>query len=193
MTEYLSIPQLLLENNILDKKYYSLWEKSLINVTNAIRTYWTYKDQVRKFADIIIDNDRMPIAKFISKDRLRVVFGKLLDIWTSAGTSGSYVDFFKAVFGEGVNVFISVPSPKVINLDISNFNLRTYLFMTENQKDKIITEQTFPEFNDKRANILFQDIIQNVSSNDMNAFLNTITPAGDYVNLGFYLRKKVES
>jgi hypothetical protein len=187
MTEYLNIPQLMLENNKLDEKFYSLWEKSLVNVTNAVRAYWTYKDQVRKFADIVIDNDRLPMAKFIQKDRLRVVFGKLLELWTTAGTSGAYIDFFRAVFGEGVNVFIAVPSPKVINLDISNFSLKTYMFLTESQANKIITEQAFPEFGDKQANILFQDIIQNVSSNDMNAFLNTITPAGEYVNFRFLL------
>jgi hypothetical protein len=118
-------------------------------------------------------------------ERLRVVFGKLLDIWTSAGTSGAYIDFFKAVFGDGVNVFISSPSPKVINLDISNFNLRTYLFMTEDQKNKVITEQKYQEYNDREANILFQDILQNVSSSDIKAFLNTVTPAGDYVNFRF--------
>jgi hypothetical protein len=113
------------------------------------------------------------------------VFGKLLDIWTHTGASGAYIDFFRAVFGDGVNVFISVTTPRVVNIEVSNFSIYLSLFLTEDIQNKIITEQTYPDFDDEEANILFQSIMQDVSNADMNAFLNTITPAGDYVNFTF--------
>jgi hypothetical protein len=185
MAEYLKIPQLLLPNSNLDKKFYGLWEKSFTNIAKDIQNYWNHRDQIRRFADIIIENDRLPVAKIIHNERLRIVFGKLLDIWTHTGTSGTYIDFFRTVFGDGVNVFIEVQTPRVINIQISNFSLYLSLFLTEELTDKIITEQTYPDVNDQEANLLFQQIMQDVSNADMNAFLNTVTPVGDYVNFEF--------
>jgi hypothetical protein len=183
MSEYLDIPQLLIDDNALDKKFYKIWGNSFKKLTEDVQNYWLYRDNIQRFADVIINNDRLPLAKIIHSDRLGVVFGKLLDIWTHTGASGAYIDFFKAVFGDGVNVFITVTTPRVINIDISNFSIYLTLFLTEEQKNKVITEQTFTT--EEERNILFQKIMQDVSNADMNAFLNTVTPVGDYVNFRF--------
>jgi hypothetical protein len=168
--------QLFLETE-LDKKHFAIWKNGIFaNETKQLINMFNNCYNCHLFADILIEEKKLPIADFVAQEKLRSVLGNLIRCWSIAGTFEGYILFFRAVFGEQVNINFTNPSPAVLNINVSNINKEYYLWLTKGLiGNEVITDDNY--------NLEFQETIKNVSYTDILALLNSLTPVGFGVNV----------
>ncbi|GMO63372.1 MAG: hypothetical protein Ta2D_10220 [Rickettsiales bacterium] len=175
MTETKFKPQL-----YKDTKDFQRWN-SYFDITNFfdnMKMLYNNKERIIKFADIIIDNDILPIAKLVNRQQLRILFGFLIDIWIKCGTSVSYERFFKSIFGEQTEITFTISAPKVLKLDIGNYSLSVMKWKIEQES------RTFMQSENNEI-LLFSEIMSDVAFNSVIEFLQFIKPRNDILLVNF--------
>lgn len=111
------------ENDELEKKVTNIF-KPLLNglltdkfdfQSNAFRSY--------PLGDVLFDTERSPLAGAISKDVFRESFFAIHDLFTRPGTFEFYLNVFRAIFGNDVDVEFEVPAPGKLNINVQSNSL----------------------------------------------------------------------
>lgn len=69
--------------------------------------------------ELLWDNQLSPLSRAIARDIFRESFATIFDQFRFAGTFESYMEVFRAIFGEDVEVEFTVPAPGKLQIDIA--------------------------------------------------------------------------
>lgn len=105
------------ENEI---KVSSVFEDSLINIEESIDDLFEGAFTAFPLGDAIYQADADPTVKVLSQEFYRSGFFAIHDLFTRAGTFEFYLEVFRSIWGEDVDVEFIIPSAGVllINLDV---------------------------------------------------------------------------
>jgi hypothetical protein len=124
---------------------------------------------IRKYADIILLNKKIRIADFVDISTYRTILGQLIVTWSNQGLFDPYNNFFKWLFGFQTNIHITVPSPAVLDIKISNYNVAGFV-------RKLEAMESLRKIQDEVNYRAATQIILEVTTNELLGFLNTLLP-----------------
>lgn len=120
-----------------------------------------------------------PMAGVITQDVFRISFPAIHDLFTRCGTFEFYMEVFRSIWGPDVEVVFTVPSPGVLEINITAINTSQANFLER----EIISEQyIYNEVTDHTPDFLmFQDTIGIKTQREVDALINELSPAGVFV------------
>lgn len=98
----------------------------ILSVYNSEKTvFFDEAYESYRLGDILYDLDASPLAGNISKDIFRTSYFAIHQLYTRPGTFEFYLDVFRALFGDDVDVEFVIPAPGklLINIDVLSIQL----------------------------------------------------------------------
>ena len=130
---------------------------------------------------LIWDSGRSPLANAIPREIFREAFTEIFNTFKIAGTFESYLDIFRKIFGESVDVQFTVPAPGKLIIDIEAQGVELYDFITRYIEDN---DYKFDDvIDDEGDEIVFQSIKGMESQYEVEQMLFELVPAGIYTDI----------
>lgn len=101
-----------------ERKYYGSANPILINLETGKDEFFEGAYSCFKLGEILYDSDRAPLANAIPREIFREAFATIFESFLEAGSFETYLDVFRNIFGEDVQVTFGVPSPGKLTIDI---------------------------------------------------------------------------
>lgn len=138
-----------------------------------------------KLGDVFVNLNCSPLADVIPPSSFRACFFAIHEMFTRPGTFEFYLDVFRALFGETVDVEFVVPSPGKLEINIASLQYLTEDFLARSIVDNIYEYDEVIDHNGD--NLVFQGSIGISTPEEVNAMVREIHPIGVYVeaNLEF--------
>lgn len=129
--------------------------------------------------EVLYDLDRDPMSGVISRDVFVKSFPAIHQLFTRPGTFEFYLEVFRSIWGNSVEIEFDVPSPGVLTinavvLELDQFNLAAReIFNDLYEFNEIIDHE-----ND---NIVIRDTIGIKTASEIDALMNELAPEGIFV------------
>jgi hypothetical protein len=68
--------------------------------------------------DVLYDTNRTPLANAIDRAIFRLAFTEIYEAFTAAGSFEGYLEVFRKIFGDEVDVTFTIPAPGKLEIDI---------------------------------------------------------------------------
>lgn len=128
--------------------------------------------------EVLYDTNRAPLARAIPREIFREAFATIFESFLFAGTFESYIEVFRNIFGESVEVTFTVPAPGKLNIDIVATGLSTYGFTVRQiVEDTLILDTIVDQDIDR---IVFQAVKGFESQYELEQMLFEMVPGGIY-------------
>ena len=129
--------------------------------------------------DVLYDLMRSPLARNMSKESFRTSFFAIHELFTRPGTFEFYMDVFRAVFGDDVDVEFTVPAPGKLLINVEALDIVNDLFMARSIVDnQYVQDEVIDEVGD---NIVFQGTQGLKTQREVEALIYELYPAGLWV------------
>ena len=135
--------------------------------------------------EVLWDNNLAPLARAIPREIFRVSYASIFESFRFAGTFDSYIEVFKAIFGDDVEITFTVPAPGKLNIDIVATGVELEFFAARRIEsiayvyDDILTQDD--------EHILFRSIKGFESEYELNRMLYEMVPDGIFTNISLTL------
>lgn len=131
--------------------------------------------------ELIYDNKLAPLTRAIPREIFRDSFKTIFDTFLVAGTFEGYLDVFRNIFGDSVEVTFGVPAPGKLTIDIvadgvvlSNFIAREIV------DDEFVNSNIVDDVDDQ---IVFQTVKGFQSQYELEQMLFEMVPDGIYTEI----------
>lgn len=167
------------ETDLVEKKVRDI-ALPLLNILSGDRTQFFNEGYVAyPLGDVLFDLRRDPLAGVITKEVYRISFPAIHDLFTRSGTFEFYMDVFRSIWGENVEVVFTIPSPGVLQINVEALDSQTELFMARRVENDVYF---FDEVMDHEGdNLVFQGTQGIKTQGEIDALINELHPAGVYV------------
>lgn len=129
--------------------------------------------------ELIYDNELSPLANAIPRDIFRESFAAIYESFRFAGSFESYIEVFKKVFGDDVDVTFTVPAPGKLEIDIIATGIEVTNFVVRRiENNTFVLYQLITQ--DGADNIVLQSIKGLESQYELEQMLFEMVPAGVY-------------
>lgn len=176
-------------------KYFKGDETEILfyNVFNALLTSLEaekdelYTDAYNAYSlgDAIWESKKSPLTNAISQEVFRTFFNELFTYFAQVGTAEAYINVFKQIFSDTVDITFTVPGPGKLNIaidanevELSDFIARTIV------ADAYVYEEVI---DDEGDNIAFQTVVGLQSEAEVNTMLFEMVPQGIYTTISLTL------
>jgi hypothetical protein len=132
--------------------------------------------------DVLYDLDRSPMAGVIDKDTFRKSFFALHNIFTRPGTFEFYMDVFRAVWGQDVDVTFTVPAAGKLEIEIDALSAQLDDFIAREIVDNQYVYDEVIE-TDSGDNIAFQGNQGLKTQDQAEKLIFELYPAGVYTTI----------
>jgi hypothetical protein len=129
--------------------------------------------------DVMFALQRDYIASAISQELYRIAFYKIHELGDRIGTFETYLEIFRAIWGDDVEIVFSSPAPGILNINAGNLGVALYQWVAERIEgmsfvfDPVVDHETpTPD------NIVFQSTIGINVQEGMNRFIKMISVHG---------------
>ncbi len=132
-----------------------------------------------EFGDVLIALNASPLADTISAEAFRTGFFAIHELFTRPGTFEFYLEVFRAIFGDDVDVEFVVPAPGRLQINIESLTTLTADFLSRSivdnvyERDEVVDHDGF--------NIAFQGTVGIKTQSEMDALMVELHPAGLFV------------
>lgn len=131
--------------------------------------------------ELIWDSGRSPLANAIPRDIFREAFTEIFNTFRIAGTFESYLDIFRKIFGNDVQVEFDVPAPGKLIINIEAQGIELYDLIT-----RYIENNTYffdDIIDDEGDEIVLQGIKGMESQYEVEQMLFELVPAGIFTDI----------
>ncbi len=136
--------------------------------------------------DLLHDIARSPLANAIDLAIFRGCFNTVYESFRHAGSPEAYLDVFRKIFGDDVEVTFTVPAPGKLNIDIVAQHLEESFFIARHVMhpftyifDDVIWYDPSPD----SGNIVFQSVKGFKTQYELEQMLFEMVPAGIFTNI----------
>ena len=131
--------------------------------------------------DLIYEDSRSPLSNAILQSIFRESFNEIFAAFTVAGSFESYLNVFRKIFGDDVEVTFTVPAPGKLNIDIVAAGVELSDFVARSIVDNAYV---FDEvIDDEDDNIVFQTVKGFQSQYELEQMLYEMVPDGIFTNI----------
>ena len=106
------------KNDGTELKFYNSARPIMDIVSNQKDIFFDDVFDCKVLGEIIFDSNLSPLTNSIPRDIFRDTFNTLFKTFRSAGSFEGYLDVFRKVFGDSVDVTFTVPSAGRLQIDI---------------------------------------------------------------------------
>lgn len=92
--------------------------------------------------EILFDGAYMPLTNAIRREIFIDAFKELFEAWSFSGTHQTYVEVFKKIFGEDVELDFTVPDPGKLVIDITATGFQLFDFLVKEIVDNEYVDST---------------------------------------------------
>lgn len=128
--------------------------------------------------DVLWNLNRDPMVGVITQSAYRISFFSIHDLFTRPGTFEFYLILFRSIFGETATILFDIPSPGVLQIDISEVEIQTFSFAAREVFDNVYTISDIVDHDGDV--ILFQDTVGMKTQNEIDSLTKEIAPAEIY-------------
>lgn len=131
--------------------------------------------------ELLYDNDFAPLAKAIPRDVFRETFETVFDNFLVAGTFESYMEIFRKVFGDDVDVEFTVPGAGQLTIDVESSGLQLSPWVAR----RIVSNAyVYDNVVDDLGNqIVFQSVKGFETQEELEQLLFELVPDGIYTQI----------
>lgn len=129
--------------------------------------------------DVLYLTLRDPMAGVITQEVYRMAFPAIHQLFTRPGTFEFYLEVFRTVWGEEVDVEFTVPAPGKLFIDIAALNVTPYIALARRIVDDAYIYDEL--LDDEGDNIIFQGSQGIKTEEEAVALVNEFYPAGLWV------------
>lgn len=129
------------------------------------------------FGQVLHDAKADSMAGALTREMYANSYPEIHELFTRPGTFEFYMNVFRKIWGDNVEVEFEIPSPGVLNINISATNLELQDFMAREivaglyVYDEVVTSDTF-------ENIVFQGTRGIKTQQEVDVLINELHPAG---------------
>jgi Ca2+-binding RTX toxin-like protein len=131
--------------------------------------------------DVLFDSGRTPLSNAIPRNIFRESFNQIFTSFAVAGSFESYLDVFRKIFGDTVDVTFTVPDSGELNIDIIADGLQISNFVARSIVDNAYVFDTIVD--DVGDNIVFRTVKGFESQYELEQMLKEMVPAGIYTEI----------
>lgn len=102
----------------LEKKFEAAFQGIVDDIGIQLDAFHDGAYSASPLGDVLYEDNRSPLANAIDQDIYRETFNEVFTAFRVAGSFESYLDVFKKIFGETVEVTFTVPDPGKLQIDI---------------------------------------------------------------------------
>lgn len=129
--------------------------------------------------DVLYDLDRDPLSGVITRDVYRQSFPAIHNLFTRPGTFEFYLEVFRSIWGENVEIEFEVPSPGVLNINVDALGSALFDLIA---REIVDNQYVFNEIVDQEGdNIAAQDTTGIKTQSEIDALMEELSPEGIFV------------
>lgn len=164
------------ENDDLERRMIDAGSPFLTDIGAGLDQFWQDAFEAYELGDVLYELDRDPMSGVITQDVFRQSFPAIHQLFTMPGIFEFYLDLFRSIWGDAVDITFAIPQPGVLTinaqvLDVATFNLvAREIFDNAYQYNKIKDQEG--------DYILVRDTVGIKNQNEINALMNELAPGG---------------
>lgn len=177
-------PQFFKNGDLTELKYYNS-AQPISDILSGQKDEF-YSDAYGCFVlgDLLYDNNYTPLANAIPRAVFRESFEFIFEAFITAGSMYSYIDVFKKIFGEDVDITFGVPSPGKLTIDIVAIGFELSPFIARRVEDNsYVFDNVIYSDGDGDGDIVFQTIKGFESEYELKQMLFEMVPDGIYTEI----------
>lgn len=133
--------------------------------------------------DVLFDLDRDPLVGVVTREIFRSSFFAIHQLFTRPGTFEFYLDVFRAVWGDDVEVEFSIPQPGVLQINIQALDVQLNIAMARRiVNNSYVYDEIILQGGDYDGdNLAFQGTQGIKTQNETDTLMFELHPAGVFV------------
>lgn len=129
--------------------------------------------------EVLYDLDRDPMSGVITRDTFRKSYWAIHNLFTKPGTFEYYLEVFRSIWGDSVEIEFEVPSPGILNINASVLDVEEFVLIAREIEDNAYVYSPIIEYGGDRLTVRDKTGIK--SQSEIDALMNEITPNGIFV------------
>lgn len=165
------------ETDLLEPKFRDALLPTLETLGDSHDDFWNGADTAANLGDVLFALDRDPMANgVLTPEVYRKAFWAIHQIFTRPGTFEFYLEVFRAIWGDDVEVVFTVPLPGVLQIGIGEITLADFdLAFREIVSDVYVYSNAVTEAGEQ---IIVRDTLGTKNQSEVNALMQEISPDG---------------
>lgn len=162
-------------NDDLEKKVAEVFDPILTSLALERNDFYDESYVAQPLGEVLKNLKRDPMVGVISDEVYVTSFSAIHELFTRPGTFEFYLQLFRKIWGDSVDVTFTVPSPGVLNIDIEAVEAISYRFIARRIVDNAYIYE--PVIDDVGDNIVFQGTIGLKTQAEVDLLMKEISPA----------------
>lgn len=166
------------DNDLIEAKVIEAFAPKFASLGSDRDDFYNGAFECFAFGDVLYVLKRSPMAGVITQEVFRRSFFAIHDLFTKPGTFEFYMQVFRAIWGENVDVEFTVPAPGILQININVLDVENFDFIArEIVNNSYVHSKILDHDGD---NIEFQDTVGIKTQDEINALMHEFCPAGIY-------------
>lgn len=176
----MTITQPFSRNDVIEAKVEQVFAPVMAAVSAEKSIFYDESYLCYRLGDVFFTLKRSPLADALTEDVFRRGFYYFTQLFTRPGTFEYYLDVFRAVWGDNVEVVFTIPTPGVLNITIKGIDLDVAYAVARRIENNVY--QFYRILTGDGDNLMWQVIAGSKSQSEVDAMMNELYPAGVIVN-----------
>lgn len=165
-------------NDVTEDQITGLIKPSLDEMGDDLDDFFEGADTCFLLGDVIYDSGRTPLQGVITRSIFRSSFFAIHELFTRPGTFEFYLEVFRAVFGEDVQVEFVIPNPGHLQINIAVLNNTTFRILARRIVDN--QYEYYPLVTQDDDYIIGEGTQGIKSQSEIDSLISEISMAGIY-------------
>lgn len=164
-----------------EQKFFDSANPVLLNLETGKNEFFEGAYQCFMLGQILYDSGRAPLANAIPREIFRESFAAIFGSFLEAGSFETYLDVFRNIFGDDVEVTFTVPAPGKLNIDIVAAGLAIFDLVGRTIQDNSYIIDEIVDYDGN--NVVGQSIKGFETQYELEQMLFEMVPAGIYTQI----------
>lgn len=162
-------------------KMYNAANLPILNLENGKDDFFDNAYRAYALGDVLYDSGRAPLANAIPREIFRESFATIFSSFLQAGSFETYLEVFRNIFGDDVEVVFGVPAPGKLTIDITATGLAVFdLIGRTIQDDSYLIDEIVDRDGD---NLVGQSLKGFETEYELKQMLFEMVPDGIYTQI----------
>lgn len=162
-------------NDLLEQRVADVFDPIVTSLDLERTSFYEGAFTAQPLGQVLYDLSRDPMVGVISEEVYVQSFSAIHDLFTRPGTFEFYLQLFRNIWGDNVEVDFVTPAPGVLEINIEAVEAISYRFIARRIVDNAYIYE--PVIDDEGDNIVFQGTIGLKTQEEVDLLMKEISPA----------------
>lgn len=162
-------------------QYFNSANPTILNLETGKDEFFEDAYNCFKLGEILYDSGRAPLANAIPRDIFREAFTAIFGSFLEAGSFETYLEVFRNIFGEDVEVTFTVPAPGKLEIDIVAAGLAIFDLIGRSIQDDTYVIDEIVDYDGN--NVVGQSVKGFETQYELEQMLFEMVPSGIYTQI----------